>query len=79
GAISRADFQGDTEKIFRDGSIANRSIFTSKTLRIGNMTLENIEFQVDHQMTGQVMIGEITFMQFGEFEIDQENLQIIFK
>ncbi|MBE0640341.1 MAG: OmpA family protein, partial [Bacteroidales bacterium] len=46
GAISRADFQGDTEKIFRDGSIANRSIFTSKTLRIGNMTLENIEFQV---------------------------------
>ncbi len=79
GAITRADFQGDTERVFRDGSIANRSIFTTKTLRIGNMTLENVEFQVDHQLTGQIMLGEIMLTQFGEFKIDEENQQFIFE
>lgn len=79
GAITRNDFQGNTEKIFGDGSIANRAIFTAKTLRIGNMTLENIEFQVDHQLAGQIIIGEITLSEIGDFDIDEENLQIIFK
>jgi hypothetical protein len=79
GAITRTDFQGDTERVFRDGSIANRSIFTAKTLRIGNMTLENVEFQVDHQLTGQIMLGEILLNQIGEFEIDEENQQFIFE
>lgn len=79
GAITRADFQGDTERVFRDGSIANRSIFTAQTLRIGTMTLENVEFQVDHQLTGQIMLGEIILTQFGGFQIDEENQQFIFE
>lgn len=79
GAISRADFQGNPDKIFKDGSIANRSLFTVKSLMIGNKKLENIEFQVDHQLTSQVTIGEIGLLLVGEYEIDEENMQIIFK
>jgi hypothetical protein len=79
GAITRADFQGDPERIFREGSIANRSIFTAKTIQIGKMKLENVEIQVDHQLTNQITFGEITLLQFGEYEMDEENMQIIFK
>lgn len=79
GAITRDDFQGDPGRIFREGSIANRSIFTAKTIQIGKMKLENVEIQVDHQLTGQIMFGEITLLQIGEYEMDEENMQIIFK
>lgn len=79
GAITRQDFQGDTERILRDGSIANRAIFVARTLRVGNMTLNDVEIQVEHQMTGQISLGQITLNEFGEFEIDEENQRIIFR
>jgi len=79
GAITRADFQGNPDNIFKDGSIANRSLFTVKSFMIGNEKLEKIEFQVDHKLTSQLMLGEITLLMVGEYEIDEENMQIIFK
>jgi peptidoglycan-associated lipoprotein len=79
GAITRQDFQGDPERVIRDGTIINRAMFVARTLRIGNMTLNDVEFQVDHQFTGQIGLGQITLSEFGEFEIDEENMQIIFK
>ncbi|NCC72216.1 MAG: tetratricopeptide repeat protein [Sphingobacteriia bacterium] len=79
GAITRTDFQGDPERIFFEGSIANRSVFTAKTLRIGGLTLNDVEFQVDHQLKGQVLLGEITLMQFGNFTIDEEKQEIVFE
>jgi peptidoglycan-associated lipoprotein len=79
GAIDKNDFSGDPELVLGEGTIANRAIFTAETLRIGNKTLYDVEIQVDHQLKSQMMIGEITMSEIGNFVIDNENKQFIFE
>jgi len=78
GAIDKTNFSGDPELVLGDGTIANRAIFTVETLRIANTTLRDVEVQVDHQLKTQMMIGEITLSEIGNFVIDNEKKQIIF-
>lgn len=78
GAITKNNFVGDPELVLGDGTIANRALFTVETLRIGNTTLNDVEIQVDHQLKVQMMIGEITLSEIGNFVIDNENKQIVF-
>jgi peptidoglycan-associated lipoprotein len=79
GAIDKTDFVGDAEKILGDGSIANRSVFKVESLRIANLTINNVEIQVDHQLLSQLVLGKLTLSEFGDFEINQEKKQIIFR
>lgn len=79
GAIDKNDFEGDPEQVLGEGTIANRAIFKVKDLRIGNTTLHDVEVQVDHQLKAQMMIGEITLSEIGNFVIDDEKKQIIFE
>ncbi len=79
GAIDKSDFIGDAEKILGDGTIANRSVFKVKTLRIANVTINDVEIQVDNQILSQLVLGKITLSEFGDFEINQEKKQIIFR
>jgi peptidoglycan-associated lipoprotein len=78
GAITKDNFAGDPELVLGDGTIANRALFTVETLRIGNTTLYDVELQVDHQLKAQMMIGEITLSEIGNFVIDNEKKQIVF-
>ncbi len=79
GAISKNDFVGDPEQILGDGTIANRAVFIAKTLRIANLTIHDVEIQVDHQLKAQMMLGPITLGDFGEYTFDEDKQQIIFK
>ncbi len=78
GAITKNNFAGDPELVLGDGTIANRALFTVETLRIGNTTLYDVEIQVDHQLKSQMMVGEITLNEIGNFVIDNEKKQIVF-
>jgi hypothetical protein len=78
GAITKNNFSGDPELVLGDGTIANRALFTVEKLRIGNTTLYDVEIQVDHQLKSQMMIGEITLSEIGNFVIDNEKKQIVF-
>jgi len=78
GALDKNSFVGDPEQILGEGTIANRAIFKAKTFRIANITLYDVEIQVDHQLNSQMMIGEISLGEFGNFIIDEEKKQIIF-
>jgi len=80
GAIDKNNFQGDPEQILGgEGGIANRAIFVVETLRIANLTINNVEIQVDHQLKEQLVIGPITLSEFGEYRIDEGKMQIEFK
>ncbi|NLO51714.1 MAG: hypothetical protein GX103_11235, partial [Bacteroidales bacterium] len=79
GAITKNDFQGNPEEILGDGTIAHRAIFRVETLRLAGMTIHNVEIQVDHQLSSQMTLGEITLTEFGTFTIDEEKRQIIFR
>ncbi len=79
GAINKDSFVGDATKILSEGSIADRSVFKVPTLRIANLTINDVEIQVDHQLKSQFVIGPITLSEFGEYTIDEEKKQIEFK
>ena len=79
GAIDKDDFEGDPTLVLGDGTIAHRAVFHAETLRIANLTLYDVEVQVDHQLKAQMYLGQITLGEVGEFEIDEEKQEIIFK
>jgi len=79
GAIDKDDFEGDPTLVLGEGTIANRAVFRAETLRIANLTLYDIEIQVDHQLKAQMYLGQITLGEVGNFEIDEEKQEIIFK
>ncbi|MCF8365867.1 MAG: OmpA family protein [Bacteroidales bacterium] len=79
GAINKNSFVGDPEQILGNGTIANRSIFKAENMRIGGITIYDLEIQVDHQLSSQMVLGEITLGEFGDFQIDEEKKQIIFE
>lgn len=79
GAIDKDDFVGNPEQILGEGTIANRAVFIAETLRIANVTLTDVEVQVDKQLMAQMMLGPVTLGKIGEFEIDDKNQKIKFK
>ena len=79
GAINRNDFEGDAERILGAGTIANRAEFNIRELRIGNKTVNNLKATVIHRQTEPITIGENILREFGEFTINREKRQIIFK
>ncbi len=79
GIIDRNDFQGDVEKILGGGTIADKSVFTIKEMRIGNSTVKSLEVTVNKKLKSQILLGDNTLSKFGTFTMDQTNSQIIFK
>jgi len=79
GIIDRNSFIGDTERVLTAGSIANGAVFKLKEIRIANRTVEDVEISVSHQLRYEIVFGQRLLSRFGEFELDTENLELIFK
>jgi len=79
GAINRNDFEGDAERILGAGTIADRAVFNIRELRIGDKTVNNLKVTVHHRQTDPLVIGENVLRQFGEFSINKDKRQIIFR
>lgn len=79
GAVNRNDFEGDATRILAGGTIADRAVLNVRELSIGNRTLSNIKVTVLHRQTDPLMIGENVLRQAGEFTIDKEKRQIVFR
>ncbi len=79
GRISADDFQGDTEKIFTTGGIANGSIFVIREVRIAGRSLYNVECKVVSKMVEQWVIGQKNMKQLGNFEFDTKDKKLKFK
>jgi peptidoglycan-associated lipoprotein len=79
GAINRNDFEGEAERVLGAGTIADRAVFNIRELRIGDKTVNNLKATVIHRQTNPFYIGENVLRNFGEFTINEEKKQIIFK
>ena len=79
GRIAAKDFKGDIDKIVGTGSIANRSIFTIKEIRIADKVLRDVDVMVIQNMREEWVIGQKTLKQFGNYEFNTENKKLIFK
>jgi predicted aspartyl protease len=79
GAIGKLDFKGNPDEILVDGNIANRAIIVIKELSIANVTVKNIEFMVNTNLSYPLIIGNSILSQFGDYTIDNAQQQIIFR
>ncbi len=79
GIIDRNSFEGDIERILTAGSIADRSVFKIKEIRIANRTVEDVEITVSHALRYDMVFGQRLLSRFGEFDFDTSNRELIFK
>ncbi len=80
GAISKDDFAGDPEEVLANASIIDGAVFLVEEVRIEREFITMIEVKVIHKLEDYgFYLDQATFSQLGEFEIDEENKQLILK
>ncbi len=79
GRITADDFQGDPEKIFTTGGIANDAVFVVKEVRIAGRSLYNVECKVVSRMIERWVIGQKNMKQLGNYEFDTKDQKLKFK
>ena len=79
GAITKDDFLGDPEEVLAEGTVANRALFLVKDFTIANETISNVEFMVNDNLEHPLLIGNSVLSRFGDYTIDTEKKQNIFK
>jgi peptidoglycan-associated lipoprotein len=79
GAINKNDFKGNPEEILAGGTIANRAIFIVKDMTVANVTIHDVELMVNDNLGYTLVIGNSVLSSFGEYTVDSQKQQIIFK
>jgi peptidoglycan-associated lipoprotein len=79
GAVGKLDFKGNPDEILANGTIANRAILVIKEMAIANVTVKNLEFMVNTNLSYPLIIGNSVLSAFGDYTIDNSQQQIIFK
>lgn len=76
GTLTKDDIKGTAE--FRDanGDISEGTIINLKTVKIGDIVLENIEASVVHNAIAPLLLGQSAFEQFGKISIDYKKGEI---
>ena len=79
GTLTKEDIL-DTE-YFQDatGNISEGTVVNLRTVKIGNLVLENIRATVVDSDEAPLLLGQSVFEKFGKIEIDNKNGKIIFK
>jgi peptidoglycan-associated lipoprotein len=79
GAINRNDFTGKFEEIMVDGKIKENSLLNISKIRLGEIVISNVSVEVRSGLNGYLLIGKDMLDKFGEYTINSEKSQLIFK
>ena len=79
GVVNRNDFTGKFEEIMVDGRIVSGSEMNIKKTLLGGKVIENVRVKVDQQVGDCILIGKDILSRAGEFTVDEEKKQLIFK
>jgi len=79
GVISKTDFDGDTETILANSSVADKAVFKLREVRIGTKIQRNIKARVSALQKVQVMLGEELLNRFGQYTIDRKKKEMYLK
>jgi peptidoglycan-associated lipoprotein len=79
GAIGKEDFKGDPNVVLANSTIANRSVLVIKEMAIANVTVKDIEVMVNSNLGYPFIVGNAVLSAFGDFTIDNQQQQIIFR
>lgn len=70
--LSEKDFRGSRRYLTADGTIANGSIVRIKEVKVGDVTLKNIEASVVNSQKAPLLLGQSILDKFGTITIDNE-------
>lgn len=71
--LSEKDFKGSRRYLTADGTIANGAIVRIKEVKVGDVTLKNIEASVVNSQKAPLLLGQSVLDRFGTITIDNEN------
>jgi aspartyl protease family protein len=79
GKLKDEDIKGTSQYQLADGTIAEGTVITLRTVRIGTKTLENVKASIVHNMGAPLLIGQSAMSRFGKITIDYTNNEIKFE
>lgn len=79
GAIGKEDFKGNPDEILANSTIANRAMLVIKEFTIANVSIKDVEFMVNSNLGYPLIIGNTVLAAFGDYTIDNQQQQIIFR
>ncbi len=79
GVISKNDFEGDTETVLANSTVADKAIFKIHEIRIGTKTIKNVKASVSLLQKVSVMMGEEMLSRFGQYTLNRKNKLLILK
>jgi peptidoglycan-associated lipoprotein len=79
GAIDRNDFSGNFEEIMVEDRIKENSVVALKKIRLGEVVIVDSQVTVKDDASQALIIGNDLLEKTGDFLVDEENKQIIFK
>lgn len=70
--LSEKDFKGTRRYLTADGTIANGAIVRIKEVKVGDVTLKNIEASVVNSQKAPLLLGQSVLDRFGTITIDNQ-------
>ena len=77
--LSERDFRGSRKYLTASGSICDGAVICLKEVRVGEVSLKNIEASVVKNQKAPLLLGQSALERFGRITIDNENSKIIIK
>jgi len=77
GSISESDFIGEETYQFADGSTAKSKVFNLKSLKIGDIEINNVRASVSGSVNSPLLLGQSALKKLGKYQIDNNNSVLI--
>lgn len=74
GYISEDDFVGSADYKLADGSISENAVINLKTIKIGNVTLENVQACISSELKSSLLLGQSAIRKMGPYSINGDYL-----
>jgi aspartyl protease family protein len=79
GKITDHDFKGKQQYQIADGSISEGTIVNLRSVTIGNLTLNNVQASIVHNLGAPLLLGQSALSEFGKITIDYKKHEIVFE
>lgn len=79
GVVNRNDFIGNFEEIFVNGRIVSGSEMIIKKVLIADKAIEGVKVKIEQDMGDFIRIGKDILTRAGEYSVDENKQQLIFK
>jgi aspartyl protease family protein len=79
GLLTNEDIIGKVNFLDATGDISEGTVIVLKTVKIGNIVLDNIEASVVHNQNAPLLFGQSALKNFGKISIDNKRGEITFE